>query len=71
MREIGYGPFYIVYGLAMLIPGFAVLVRRLHDTQKSGWMVFVGIISIVGGILLIVLLATEGDQTANEYGPNP
>lgn len=71
MREIGYGPFYIVYGLAMLIPGLAVLVRRLHDTQKSGWMVFVGIISIVGGILLIVLLATEGDQTANEYGPNP
>ena len=71
MREIGYGPFYIVYGLAMLIPGLAVLVRRLHDTQKSGWMVFVGIISIVDGILLIVLLATEGDQTANEYGPNP
>ncbi|MBT3819593.1 MAG: DUF805 domain-containing protein, partial [Lentimicrobiaceae bacterium] len=38
MAEIGYGPLYGLYALAMLIPGLAVSVRRLHDVGKSGWM---------------------------------
>ncbi|MCM5663234.1 DUF805 domain-containing protein [Galbibacter mesophilus] len=68
---IGYGPIYIVYGLIVLIPGIAVAVRRLHDIGKSGWMMLVGLIPIIGGIWLFVLLATDSENKTNEYGPNP
>lgn len=68
---IGYGPLYFLYALATLIPGLAVAVRRLHDTGKSGWMILVALIPIVGSIWLIVLLATDSTPGENEYGPNP
>jgi hypothetical protein len=61
----------LVYALAVLLPGLAVFVRRLHDTGRSGWWFFIGLIPIVGAIILIVFLATEGDQGQNAYGPDP
>ncbi|MFF9395756.1 DUF805 domain-containing protein [Streptomyces griseoluteus] len=61
----------IVYGLAVLIPGLAVAVRRLHDTGRSGWWVLISLIPLVGFIILLVFLASEGKPEANEYGPNP
>src|SRR4051794_23590350 len=45
---------YVIYGLAVLIPGLAVAVRRLHDTDKSGWWLLIGLIPLVGIIVLIV-----------------
>lgn len=69
--EIGYGPLYLVYGLVALIPGLAVTVRRLHDIGKSGWMLLVILIPIVGAIWLLVLLVTDSKSGENEYGPNP
>lgn len=69
--EIGYGPLYLVYGLVALIPGLAVTVRRLHDIGKSGWMLLVIVIPIVGAIWLLVLLVTDSKPGENEYGPNP
>jgi uncharacterized membrane protein YhaH (DUF805 family) len=71
MEGVGYGPIYGIYILAMIIPGLAVAVRRLHDIGKSGWMVLIGLIPIAGAIWLIVLLVTEGNSGENEYGPNP
>jgi uncharacterized membrane protein YhaH (DUF805 family) len=68
--RIGYGPIYILYALVTFIPGLALTVRRLHDTGKSGWMVLIGLIPLVG-IWLLIILATEGDATENQYGPNP
>jgi uncharacterized membrane protein YhaH (DUF805 family) len=68
---IGYGPIYVIYVLAMMIPGLAVAVRRLHDVGKSGFMIFIALIPIVGAIWLIVLYATDSDAGDNEYGPNP
>lgn len=38
-EDIGYGPIYILYMLAVAIPGLALSVRRLHDVGKSGWMI--------------------------------
>ncbi len=61
----------LLYSLAVLLPGIAVSVRRLHDVGKSGWMLLVGLIPIIGTIWLIVLFATEGDRGANAYGPDP
>jgi uncharacterized membrane protein YhaH (DUF805 family) len=71
IEGVGYGPIYILYTLAILIPGIAVTVRRLHDTGKSGWMVFVALIPIVGAIWLLILMLTEGSPGENEYGQNP
>ncbi|MEV7199009.1 DUF805 domain-containing protein [Streptomyces griseoluteus] len=61
----------LVYSLAVLIPGLAVAVRRLHDTGRSGWWILIGLIPLVGFIILLVFLASEGKPEANEYGPNP
>ncbi len=68
---IGYGPFYILYALAVLIPGLAVEVRRLHDIGKSGWWIFIALIPLVGAIWLLVLLVTDSQPGDNAYGPNP
>ncbi len=62
---------YLVYGLGTLLPNLAVTVRRLHDTGKSGWWIFIGAVPLVGFIWMIVLLATEGNDQPNAYGLNP
>ncbi len=67
----GYGPIYGIYMLAMIIPGLAVSVRRLHDVGKSGWMILIGLIPLVGAIWLLVLFLTAGNVGENKYGPDP
>jgi uncharacterized membrane protein YhaH (DUF805 family) len=62
---------YVVYLLAVIIPGIAVTVRRLHDTGKSGWWYFICLIPIIGAIWLLVLLCTDGTVGVNGYGPSP
>jgi uncharacterized membrane protein YhaH (DUF805 family) len=52
-----YGYVYTLYGLAVLIPGLAVLVRRLHDIGKSGWFALGFFISII--ILYVILFAIK------------
>ena len=71
IKEVGYGPIYLIYVLATLLPGLAVSVRRLHDTNKSGLYLLLAFIPCVGGIILLVFMATEGDAGDNQYGPNP
>ncbi|EKD94059.1 MAG: protein of unknown function DUF805 [uncultured bacterium] len=61
----------IGYALAMLIPGLAVSVRRLHDIGKSGWFILIGLIPLIGAIWLIVWMVRDSDPGANAYGPNP
>lgn len=61
----------MVYSLAVLIPGLAVVVRRLHDVGKSGWYYFIVLIPVVSIIWLLVILCTEGEPTENRYGENP
>lgn len=62
----------IIWSLGLLIPGLAVAIRRLHDTNRSGWWLLISLVPLVGVIVLIVFLATEGDPGANQYGnPDP
>ena len=68
---LGMPIFYLVYALAMLIPGLAVAVRRLHDVGKSGWMLLIGLIPLIGGIWLLVLMVTDSQAGANKWGENP
>lgn len=69
--EIGYGPIYGIYTLIMLIPGLSVAVRRLHDVGKSGWMLLISLIPLVGAIWLLVLMVTDSQEGANKWGENP
>jgi uncharacterized membrane protein YhaH (DUF805 family) len=59
---------YVIYALGVLIPGIAVGIRRLHDTDKTGWWLLIGLIPIVGIIVLIVFWATDGMKGPNRYG---
>lgn len=62
---------YIAYALVTFLPLVAATVRRLHDTNKSGLYILVGFIPVVGGIWLLILLATNGDYGPNNYGSDP
>ena len=70
-EDIGYGPIYILYMLAVAIPGLALSVRRLHDVGKSGWMILVSFIPLVGAIWLFILMVTDSMPGENQYGLNP
>ena len=59
---------YTIYMLAVIVPTIAVEVRRLHDIGKSGWWWFIALVPAIGGIWLIVLLATGSQQADNKYG---
>ncbi|NBM16787.1 DUF805 domain-containing protein [Streptomyces sp. GC420] len=61
----------LVYALAVFLPSLGVAVRRLHDTGRSGWWILIALIPLIGVIVLIVFLATEGNQAGDKYGPNP
>ncbi|HSF34700.1 MAG TPA: DUF805 domain-containing protein [Nocardioides sp.] len=58
------------HALALFLPSLAVGVRRLHDTDRSGWWILIGLIPIIGWILLIVWFCTDS-KPDNQYGPNP
>lgn len=61
----------IIWWLATLLPVLGVSVRRLHDINKSGWYLLIGLIPLVGEIILIVWWAKVGDTTENQFGPVP
>lgn len=60
-----------LYSLAVLVPGLAVSVRRLHDTGRSGWWIIISFVPLVGCIWLIVLLCLDSQPEANNWGENP
>ncbi|WP_433535613.1 DUF805 domain-containing protein [Micromonospora sp. CA-249363] len=61
----------LVVSLALLLPTLAVAVRRLHDTDKTGWWLLIGLVPIVGAIVLIVFFVIDGTPGANRFGPSP
>ncbi|MFC8732219.1 DUF805 domain-containing protein [Luteimicrobium sp. NPDC057192] len=62
---------YLLVALALLVPSLAVGVRRLHDTDKSGWFILLALVPLVGGIVLLVFYATAGTDGPNRFGPSP
>ena len=67
------GPFVAgAFSLWAIIPGIAVAVRRLHDTDHSGWWWFIALVPVVGWIWFFVLVyCLDSNPNANQYGPNP
>ena len=68
---ISYGPFYVLTGMGILLPGISVMVRRLHDSGRSGWWYFIGLVPCVGFIILLVFLIQDGQPHPNDYGEVP
>jgi uncharacterized membrane protein YhaH (DUF805 family) len=64
----GHGPLVSLYSLAVFIPSLAVTVRRLHDTDKSGWWFLILLIPIVGVIIFFLLLIRDSQPGHNRYG---
>lgn len=60
-----------LYSIAMICPGLAVEIRRLHDIGKSGWWLLIVLIPIVGWILYLVWACTDSQSGVNKYGANP
>jgi len=61
----------LVWILVTIVPALAVLVRRLHDTGKSGWWALVGFLPLVGAIVLLVFTVTDSSPGENKFGPSP
>ena len=60
-----------IYGLAIIVPSIAVSVRRLHDTDRTGWWILINLVPIVGSIVLLVFYVLDGTPGQNRFGPNP
>ena len=60
-----------LYAVAVFLPGLAASVRRLHDTNRSGWWLLISPIPGVGPILLLVFLTQGGEPVENQYGAIP
>lgn len=69
--ESGFGLVSGLYSLAVLLPSLGVAVRRLHDTDHSGWWLFIALVPCVGAIVLLIFMVRDSTPGANEYGPNP
>lgn len=60
-----------LWSLAVLVPSLAVWARRLHDTDRSGWWVLLGLIPIAGWIVLIIWGCQPGTDGPNRFGERP
>lgn len=57
--------------LAIVLPSLAAAIRRLHDTDKSGWWYLISLVPFVGGIVLLIFLVIAGTDGDNRFGPKP
>ena len=60
-----------LYGLGTVLPALGVIIRRLHDTGKSGWYYLWILVPIIGAIIVLIALVTDSQPGDNQYGPNP
>ena len=61
----------IIVALGLFLPGLAVAIRRLHDTDRSGWWILIGLIPIIGFIILLIFYVQKSDPVDNQHGPPP
>ena len=68
---IGVPIFSTIVGLGLLLPNLSVSIRRLHDTNRTGWWILIGLIPLIGWIVLLVFYLQQGDAGENRFGPPP
>ena len=69
--ETQFAPLSSLFVLGVLLPYISVAVRRLHDTDRSGWWYWIGLVPLIGLILLIVWFASKGTPGQNRFGEDP
>ena len=67
----GVGILGAIFSLAILLPSIAVAVRRLHDTDRTGWWILIVLIPFIGFIVLLVFMILDSTPGDNRFGPNP
>ena len=60
----------VIYSFATLLPSIAVVIRRLHDTSRSGWWILLNFVPF-GAIVLCVFLCLDSTPGENQFGANP
>lgn len=60
-----------LYALGVLLPSIAVAIRRLHDTDRSGWWLLLVLIPIIGWLVLLYFYVLDSQPEPNQYGPSP
>ena len=68
-NEISY--IFLVITIFTLIPAISAGVRRLHDTNRSGFFLLISLIPFIGGLVLLFFLIPEGTKGKNRFGPDP
>jgi uncharacterized membrane protein YhaH (DUF805 family) len=58
---------YILAGIPLWLAGLALVIRRLHDTSRSGWWWWIGLVPFAGGIVLLVFFLLPGTPGPNRY----
>lgn len=61
----------LIWILATIVPAIAVLIRRLHDTNRSGWWALIGLVPLAGAIVLLVFTVEDSNKGDNRYGASP
>ncbi len=70
-ESTGNGLISLLLNLALFLPSLAVAVRRLHDTDRSGWWLLIALIPLVGAIVLLVFFCQDSTPGQNRFGPSP
>lgn len=68
---IGVPIFYLIFALGTLAPSICVAIRRIHDKDKSGWWLLIGLVPIIGALYLLYMFVTRGTEGDNRFGPDP
>jgi uncharacterized membrane protein YhaH (DUF805 family) len=66
-----YGPITALVAFGLLVPTLAVSIRRLHDSDRSGWWLLLGLVPMVGEIIVLVFMVLGGTRGANRFGADP
>ena len=61
----------LIWIFATIVPALAVLIRRLHDTNRIGWWALIGLVPLAGAIVLLVFTVEDSNKGENKYGASP
>lgn len=66
-----FGILVLVFAVGLLVPSIAVGIRRLHDSDRSGWWLLIVLIPVIGIFWLLYLMIIEGTPESNRFGSSP
>lgn len=65
------GKLIVAFIMASFMPALSVMIRRLHDTNRSALWLAVGLIPVLGALVLMVFFVQDSDRRSNSFGDNP